>query len=525
VTRPEVSVVVPARDEGAHVREHLGRIVEEMERLGRPFEVLVVDDGSRDATRAEAEAAARDDPRVRVLVHPENRGKGAALATGCAAAAGDVLVFLDADLEVAPDQIGPVLALVEPGGADVAVASKYHPASTRRRPWRRRALSRIYQAVTAVLFRLPIRDTQTGLKALRAGTARAVVPAIRGRRYAWDIELLLLAHRLGARLASGPVSVDFLDRGVRIPWRGFLAAGADTVAAFVRDRWFSGYAAALRPHRPPRRLRRTRAILSADDLGLAPSVDRACLLALGEGRATSVSFLAAGPAARAAATPLSALGARADAGVHLVLPRGSVARFLLRSLLGLERRSDVRRSVREQVLSARGMGVEPTHLDAHRHAFFPPTAYRAVLAEARALGVGSVRLPRPLVVPRCGAGLAGLLKGAVLAAASPFLRPLPRRFGLAAPDGIVDADLAERWVDAGRLPSSLRGKTFEVVAHPGEEGAADVPIPDQGLDRPGDARRLARLRTGLESLGVSVVGFRALERPRSGAAALPRRGR
>jgi hypothetical protein len=516
--RASVSVVVPARDEGPHVRAHLGRITAEMERLGRTFEVLLVDDGSRDATRAEAEALAREDARVRVLAHERNLGKGAALATGCAAASGEVLVFLDADLEISPDQVGPILALVDPGGADVAVGSKYHPLSTRRRPLARVLLSRLYQAATAVLFRLPIRDTQTGLKVVRRRVARAVVPAIRAKRYAWDIELLLLAHRIGARIASGPVSVDFLERGARIPWRGFLASGIDTLRAFVRDRWFAGYARDLAGHSPRAPRRRTRVLLSADDLGLGASVDRRCLSALRGGQVRSVSLLVEGPTAASAAASLASVGRPHDAGVHLDLARGSLSRFLLRSATGRVRAEAVRAAVRAQVARARALGVAPTHVDAHRHAFFLPWTYRAVLREGRAQGIASARLPLPLGTLRVGDGVAGIAKGLALTLVAPWLRPLPRRSGVATPDGVVDAALAERWVAGGRLPAALRGRTVEVIAHPGEANGADLPPGERGLDRDADARRLATLRAGLEALGAETIAFSDLRRTVPGTA-------
>ena len=242
---PALSVIVPALDEGPHVRAHLARIVASVERLGRPFEVLLVDDGSADDTGAEARAAAATDPRVRVVTHPTNRGKGAALATGCAEARGDVLVFLDADLEISPDEIGPLLARLEASGAAVAVGSKYAPGARERRPWHRAWLSRAYLLVTSVLFRLPIRDTQTGLKALRRDVARALVPALRTRRWAWDVELLVLAHRAGARIVAAPVTVDFRRPGVRIGLRGFVDSGLDTVAVFLRDRGLGAYGRAV----------------------------------------------------------------------------------------------------------------------------------------------------------------------------------------------------------------------------------------------------------------------------------------
>jgi hypothetical protein len=510
---PALSVIVPALDEGPHVRAHLARIVSALERLGRPFEVVLVDDGSADDTGAEARAAAAADARVRVVAHARNRGKGAALATGCAEARGDVLVFLDADLEISPDEIGPLLARMDAVGAAVAVGSKYAPGARERRPWHRALLSRVYLGVTSVLFRLPIRDTQTGLKALRRDVARALVPALRTRRWAWDVELLVLAHRAGARFVAAPVTVDFRRPGVRIGARGFLDSGLDTLAVFLRDRGLGAYGPAVaraagrdREARPA-----TRVVLSGDDLGLCASVDRGLLDAAAAGRLTSLSYLVDGPTAAAAATSAARLSPVPDVGVHLdlaALAGGSLVRFLGRAALGLVPARDVRRAVADAVGAARARGLAPTHVDAHRHAFLLPSTYRAVVAEAARLGVPSVRRPVPVGPVRCGRGAIGWCKGVVLLVAGLATRGVARAHGRAAPDGVVDVEVAARWVASGRrLP---RG-TFEVVAHPAA-GPDDVPAGDRGLDRAADATRLVALRGALEARGVAVVDFGALGR-------------
>jgi dolichol-phosphate mannosyltransferase len=527
---PQLSIVVPAFNEAGHVREHLRRITAVVESLGRPFEVILVDDGSRDATAAEADAAARDDARIAVVRHGANEGKGAALATGCRAARGDVLVFLDADLEIAPESIGPLLARMDADGAGVAVGSKYVEGSRERRPLWRAMLSRLYLAVTSVLFRLPIRDTQTGLKALRRDVADAVVPALRTRRWAWDVELLVLAHRVGARIVAVPVTVDFRRPGVRIGWRGFLDSGLDTLAVFLRDRGLAAYGRVAKTARRAGRRRDSRAgprvVVSGDDLGLSHSIDRGLLAAARDGRLSSVSFLVDGPTSESAAAALCAMRSPPDVGVHIDFAQGRLFRFLARSIAGLVSRRELRDVVRSAVASARSRGLSPSHVDAHRHAFFLPSTYLVVAHEARRLGIRSIRWPRPAGSLRCGAGLAGLVKGAVLSAAAFASRGSARAAGLACPDGIVDAAVATRWVRSGCWPRSLSRSVVEIVAHPieGIEGHGDalddeLPVAERGLDRAADARALVELRDGFARLGVRALDFSTL-----GAARRPRIG-
>jgi hypothetical protein len=474
---PALSVIVPALDEGPHVRAHLARIVASVERLGRPFEVLLVDDGSADDTGAEARAAAATDPRVRVVTHPTNRGKGAALATGCAEARGDVLVFLDADLEISPDEIGPLLARLEASGAAVAVGSKYAPGARERRPWHRAWLSRAYLLVTSVLFRLPIRDTQTGLKALRRDVARALCPRC-ARAGGPGTSSCSCSRTRRARIVAAPVTVDFRRPGVRIGLRGFVDSGLDTVAVFLRDRGLGAYGRAVaraargdREARPP-----TRVVLSGDDLGLCASADRGLLEAVAAGTLTSVSWLADGATAPAAAAAAARLSPPPDVGVHLdlaALAGGSLARFLVRSALGLVPARDVRRAVRAAVAAARARGLAPTHLDAHRHAFLLPSTYRAVAAEAARLGVPGVRRPVP-VGGRCGRRRRPG-KGAVLFAAGVATRGSARV--RARDDG---RDRGRRGSGGmGRVAAPVAARYVRMVAHPAA-GPGDVPAADRG---------------------------------------------
>jgi len=508
---PALSVVVPAFEEGAHVRANLARIAAALAATGRSFEIVLVDDGSTDATAAEAFAAAAADPRVRVERHARNLGKGAALETGTRAARGAVVVYLDADLEIAPVEVPPLLARFEREGADVLVGSKYAEGSTERRPIHRVLLSRLYWFVTSLLFRLPIRDTQTGLKILDRALALAVIPAVRTRRWAWDIEVLVLAHRAGARIVAGPVSVDFKAGGARIGWRGVVASALDTLAVFLRARCLGAYGRGPVGGRgsragcgaSPRGRRPTEFAIAADDFGLSASVDRGILAAVEAGRLRSVSMLAGGATADDAAATLTRLGGAPVASVHVALGGARPAAFVARELLGFAAPARVRAQVRRQVEAVRARGLAPTRLDVHRHVAFAAATFRAVCAEARALGLAEVRRPAPLGTLRVGRGVAGFAKGALLTFAGLATRGLPRAYGLASPDGFADLEVVDGWVRRGRLPRAVRGRRLEVVAHPAL-GADDVPRAERGPDQAGDARRLADLRERLHALGAHV---------------------
>ncbi|MGI8792431.1 MAG: glycosyltransferase family 2 protein [Acidimicrobiales bacterium] len=218
-----LSVVTPAYREGHRIYESLNLLRSSLEALDRPYEIIVVSDGSPDNTVAEAER--HDD--IRVLVYEQQRGKGYAIRYGVDNAKGDVIAFIDSDMELHPDGIGGLVAKVE-AGADVAVGSKRDPASSVEYPFFRRLQSRIYQQLIHHLFRLDLSDTQTGLKAFRADLLREVAPELSSNGFAFDLELLVALNDRGAVIVEGPVDLDYSFE---------TTTGAKAVLDVLRDTW------------------------------------------------------------------------------------------------------------------------------------------------------------------------------------------------------------------------------------------------------------------------------------------------
>ncbi len=170
-------------------------------------EVIVIDDGSTDATRAEAEKAAADYDSVTVVGYPVNRGKGGALKEGFGHSTMDIVVFLDSDLDLPPEQLPGFLAEFENLGVDVLAGAKRTAMSPGRYPALRRFLSLAFVAVNRVLFRMPIRETQTGLKAFRRTALETTLPALETLGYAFDLELLVRIRKQGGTMAETPVTL------------------------------------------------------------------------------------------------------------------------------------------------------------------------------------------------------------------------------------------------------------------------------------------------------------------------------
>jgi dolichyl-phosphate beta-glucosyltransferase len=200
-----LSVVVPAYHEGGHIAGTVARLRDALEPAvgGTGMEVVVVDDGSDDGTAAVAEAAG-----ARVLRHPVNRGKGAAVRTGILGATGRAVVITDADLSYPPELILDVLAGLE-GGWDVVVGSRGHPDSVDAGRSALRALSsRLFNALTVAVLLGRYRDTQCGLKGFRADVARVLFGRTRLDGFAFDVEILHLIERYRLSLLEIPVRVE-----------------------------------------------------------------------------------------------------------------------------------------------------------------------------------------------------------------------------------------------------------------------------------------------------------------------------
>ena len=243
MSRPiSVSIVMPAFNESVHIGANLRETVATFEEFGADFEVILVDDGSHDGTYLHALRVLVDHPeRVRILRYQINQGKGAALAVGAMAAKGEYVVFLDADMDLHPAQLPKFFEIIEATGADAVIGSKRHPDSRIEYPPLRKVYSAGYYTLVRTLFGLPLRDTQTGLKLFRADLLRDVVPRVLAKRFAFDIEVLAIAHNRGYRIVDAPVVLNFTRKYGRINYREIYKIFLDTLAIFYRLRLLHYY--------------------------------------------------------------------------------------------------------------------------------------------------------------------------------------------------------------------------------------------------------------------------------------------
>jgi dolichyl-phosphate beta-glucosyltransferase len=202
--RPELSVVLPAYNESARIAASIERTTAYLDGWGHASEVIVVSDGSTDSTARIAREAG--DARVRVIETARNRGKGHAVRVGVLAAEGRHVLFTDVDLSTPLEECARFLA-AHADGWDVAFGSRALAGSDVRvrQAWWRQSMGRTFNRIARRVARVDMADTQCGFKSFRRAAARAIFERARVDRFAFDVEVLWIARRLGLRVAELPV--------------------------------------------------------------------------------------------------------------------------------------------------------------------------------------------------------------------------------------------------------------------------------------------------------------------------------
>ncbi|MFQ3649813.1 MAG: glycosyltransferase [Gemmataceae bacterium] len=192
--RPSVSLVLPAWNEAAGIRQAVLEADEALTRLNADYEIIVVDDGSQDDTAAIVAEEATRHPRVRLVRHQTNRGYGAALRTGFAAAQGDYVAFTDADCQFFLEDLALMLPLAQ--SHPVVVGYRVD----RQDPWRRKVLSRGYNLLARTLLGTVVRDIDCALKVFQREALQALLPESHG--FFVNTEMLTRARQQGFAIAE-----------------------------------------------------------------------------------------------------------------------------------------------------------------------------------------------------------------------------------------------------------------------------------------------------------------------------------
>ena len=202
----DLSVIVPTYNEEPNIRPCVEAVLDYLRPQSIDWELLLVDDGSLDATPAVEQELARAEPRIHVHPHAPNRGKGYAVRQGMLAATGAVRLFLDADYSTPIEELDRLRPHLE-AGCDVAIGTRRTPDALieTKPPFHRYVLGEIYMRLASWLLGSRLSDLNCGFKAFRGDAADRLFRLQRRDDWSFDAEVLVLAQRLGYRIEEVPV--------------------------------------------------------------------------------------------------------------------------------------------------------------------------------------------------------------------------------------------------------------------------------------------------------------------------------
>lgn len=217
---------------------NLTRIERTLQELQYDYEIIAVVDGMMDKTYQNAKKITSR--KIQVVGYKQNHGKGYALRYGMARSKGEIVAFIDGGSDLNPTGLQMLLAHFEWYKADIVVGSKWHPVSIVKYPLWRKIISLGYGTLVKMLFGLRIKDTQLGMKFFRREVLNDVLPRLVVKKWAFDIEILAVARRLGyTKIYEAPVELNWSEVESNLSKSIFTAIWetfVDTIAIFYRLR-------------------------------------------------------------------------------------------------------------------------------------------------------------------------------------------------------------------------------------------------------------------------------------------------
>jgi glycosyltransferase involved in cell wall biosynthesis len=207
MSHPRLSIIIPAYNESARIEATLARVLDCVEARHWDAEILLIDDGSTDDTVAIVQRWMARYPRLHLIKNAGNRGKGYSVRNGLLQAAGEIVMFTDADLSAPMEEAEFLIDAIDEG-ADVAIGSRWldKQKQTVHQPLYRRFFGRCFNWVTRRVIGLPFKDTQCGFKAFRRDAAQTIFRLQTIERWGFDPEILFIARKLKFRIVEVPVT-------------------------------------------------------------------------------------------------------------------------------------------------------------------------------------------------------------------------------------------------------------------------------------------------------------------------------
>ncbi len=233
-----LSLVVPAYKQEKTILKDIKNLDKVLSSFGFKYEIIVVVDGYEDDTLNELNVIKSKVKSLRVFGYEDNLGKGHAIKYGVEKASGDVIGFIDAGMDLDPAEISIMLDIMDWNDADIVLGSKLHPESKVNYPLQRKILSWGYRTFTRALFGFKVRDTQVGFKLFKGAVAKKVFKRIIVKKFAFDIEVLAVAYKLGYhKIYEAPIKLNFNGASSITSssfWKVIFWMLWDTAAVFYR---------------------------------------------------------------------------------------------------------------------------------------------------------------------------------------------------------------------------------------------------------------------------------------------------
>lgn len=210
--RSYLCVVMPAYNEGEKIKDNLLYASRTISKFIKNYQIIAVNDGSSDNTKAGIMEAAVLDPKISYISYPVNKGKGHAICTGVKYADAEYIAFLDSDMELDPSMLRYFLKALQATDADIAIGSKMHRDSKLDYPLSRKIISLGYFIILKILFNLNLKDTQTGIKLFKEDVIKPICAGISTDGFAFDIEILASAAAKGCKILELPVTLKYSRR-------------------------------------------------------------------------------------------------------------------------------------------------------------------------------------------------------------------------------------------------------------------------------------------------------------------------
>jgi dolichol-phosphate mannosyltransferase len=211
-TKPtmQLSVIIPVYNQEKELPSLLKRLKQALNSTLLNYELIIVNDGSCDKTLEILQEERELEGNVQIISYPTNKGKGYAVKKGIMHARGDIVLFVDGDLEISPDAIQDYVNELQ--SCDLVIASKSHPLSKVNAPESRKFLSKAFNLYVRITTGIKLRDTQSGLKAGDGNALRMIFNIIHTNRYAFDVELLAIASALNMSIKELPIEITLNHR-------------------------------------------------------------------------------------------------------------------------------------------------------------------------------------------------------------------------------------------------------------------------------------------------------------------------